>query len=188
MNRKIKYIIIAVITSSISFAQNLTLDTSISSLKWTGKELSTKEHYGSLIFMSGNLILKNDQPLKGKFVVDMTSLKNLDLPEDYRPRLEGHLKSDDFFSVSKFPEAYLEMESVIKKAENNFEVKGTLTIKEINHPITFTLLNNDSNWEAKLVFDRSKYDVRYGSGSFFENLGDKLIYDDIVIETKLVFK
>ena len=188
MKRKTKYIIIAFITSSISYAQNLTLDTSISSLKWTGKELSTKEHYGSLIFISGNLTLKNDQPLKGKFIVDMTSLKNLDLPEDYRARLEGHLKSDDFFSVSKFPKAYLEMESATKKAENNFEVKGTLAIKEIKHPITFTLLKNGSNWEAKLVFDRSKYDIRFKSGSFFENLGDKLIYDDIVIETKLVFK
>lgn len=188
MNRKIKNIIVAFLISSISFAQNLTLDTSISSLKWTGKELSTNEHYGSLIFKSGNLILKDNKPLKGKFVVDMTSLKNLDLPEDYRPKLEGHLKSDDFFSVSKFPEAYLEMESVTKRSENNFEIKGSLTIKEIKHPITFTLLNNDDNWEANLVFDRSKYDVRFRSGSFFENLGDKLIYDDIVVETKLVFK
>ena len=188
MNRKIKNIIVALLTSSISFAQNLTLDTSISSLKWTGKELSTNEHYGSLVFKSGNLILKDNKPLKGKFVVDMTSLKNLDLPEDYRPKLEGHLKSDDFFSVSKFPEAYLEMESSTKRSENNFEIKGSLTIKEIKHPITFTLLNNDDNWEANLVFDRSKYDVRFRSGSFFENLGDKLIYDDIVVETKLVFK
>jgi len=188
MNRKIKNIIVALLTSSISFAQNLTLDTSISSLKWTGKELSTNEHYGSLIFKSGNLTLKDNKPLKGKFVVDMTSLKNLDLPEDYRPKLEGHLKSDDFFSVSKFPEAYLEMESATKRSENNFEIKGSLTIKEIKHPITFTLLNNDDNWEANLVFDRSKYDVRFRSGSFFENLGDKLIYDDIVVETKLVFK
>ena len=188
MKRKIKNIIIAFLTSSISFAQNLTLDTSISSLKWTGKELSTKEHYGSLIFKSGNLTLKDNKPLKGKFVVDMTSLKNLDLPEDYRSKLEGHLKSDDFFSVGKFPEAYLEMESAIKKSENNFEIKGALTIKEIKHPVTFILLNKKGNWEANLVFDRSKYNVRFRSGSFFENLGDKLIYDDIEIETKLVFK
>ena len=188
MNRKINFIIITLLISSFSFSQKLTLDTSISSLKWTGKELSTKEHYGTLMFKSGNLTLKNDQPLGGKFVVDMTSLKNLDLPEDYRARLEGHLKSDDFFSVSKFPEAYLEMESATKISEKNFDIKGSLTIKEIKHPITFTLLNNDDNWEANLVFDRSKYDVRFRSGSFFENLGDKLIYDDIVVETKLVFK
>ena len=187
MNRKIKNIIVALLTSSISFAQNLTLDTSISSLKWTGKELSTNEHYGSLVFKSGNLILKDNKPLKGKFVVDMTSLKNLDLPEDYRPKLEGHLKSDDFFSVSKFPEAYLEMKSSTKKGENNFEIKGVLIIKGIKFPIKFDMLNKNGNWEANLVFDRSKYDVRFKSGSFFENLGDKLIFDDIEIETKLVF-
>jgi polyisoprenoid-binding protein YceI len=187
MYEKINLIIVTLIVSSISFAQNLTLNSSMSSLKWTGKELSTKEHYGSLLFKSGNLILKNDQPIEGKFVVDMTSLKNLDLPEDYRPKLEGHLKSDDFFSINKFPEAYLEMKSIFKKGENNFEIKGTLTIKEIKHPITFNMLKRNTYWEANLVFDRSKYDVRFRSGSFFENLGDKLIYDDIVINTKLVF-
>jgi polyisoprenoid-binding protein YceI len=187
MNRKINFIIITLLISSYSFSQNFTLDTSISSLKWIGKELSTKEHYGALIFKSGNLILKNDQPVKGKFVVDMTSLKNLDLPKDYRVKLEGHLKSNDFFSVNKFPEAYLEMESSTKKGENNFEIKGALTIKGIKFPITFDMLNKNGNWEANLVFDRSKYNVRFRSGSFFENLGDKLIYDDIEIETKLVF-
>ena len=187
MNRKINFIIITLLISSFSFSQKLTLDTSISSLKWTGKELSTKEHYGTLMFKSGNLTLKNDQPLEGKFVVDMTSLKNLDLPEDYRARLEGHLKSDDFFSVSKFPEAYLEMKSSTKKGENNFEIKGVLIIKGIKFPIKFDMLNKNGSWEANLVFDRSKYDVRFKSGSFFENLGDKLIFDDIEIETKLVF-
>ena len=60
MNRKINFIIITLLISSFSFSQKLTLDTSISSLKWTGKELSTKEHYGTLMFKSGNLTLKND--------------------------------------------------------------------------------------------------------------------------------
>ena len=35
---------------------------------------------------------------------------------------------------------------------------------------------------SSLVFDRSKYDVKYGSGTFFENLGDNLILDEINID------
>ncbi|MGY8922159.1 MAG: YceI family protein [Flavobacteriales bacterium] len=185
--KNINHIIIALITSSICFGQQLSLDIITSELKWKGKEITTKEHYGFLVFKSGYLILNNNQPSSGKFIVDMTSLTNEDLPAEYRGRLEGHLKSDDFFSIEKFPEAYLEIKESNNKADNIFLVNGGLTIKGIEHPITFNMVKNNDHWEAKLVFDRSKYDVRFRSGTFFENLGDKLIYDDIIIETKLIF-
>ena len=172
---------------TISYGQNLTLDINKSQLKWKGKEITTKEHYGSLVFKSGYLTLKNNKPYSGKFIVDMTSLKNEDLPEDYRGRLEGHLKSDDFFSIDKFPESTLEIKSSSKIDKSEFEVKGELTIKGIKHPISFTMKKNNDEWKSNLIFDRSKYDVRFRSGTFFENLGDQLIYDDIVIETSLIF-
>ena len=117
----------------------------------------------------------------------MTSLKNEDLPEDYRGRLEGHLKSDDFFSIDKFPESTIEIKSSSKIDKSEFEVKGELTIKGIKHPISFIMKKNNDEWKSNLIFDRSKYDVRFRSGTFFENLGDQLIYDDIVIETSLIF-
>ena len=101
--------------------------------------------------------------------------------------MEGHLKSDDFFSIEKFPESILEVKGSSEQNKHNYEVIGELTIKGIKHPITFTMEKNNDKWKSDLIFDRSKYDVKFRSGTFFENLGDKLIYDDIVIETELFF-
>ena len=169
-------------------AQELVLDTSLSKLKWTGTEITSKTHYGSLIFKSGTITIKNNKPVKGEFVVDMTTLKNEDVPEAYRGRLEGHLKSDDFFSVEKFPKAVLKINSSSSLNSEKYNLEGDLTIKGITHPISLSITTMKNKWIANLTFDRSKYDVRFRSGTFFENLGDKLIYDDIIIESELIFK
>ena len=102
------FTITALLITSLTMGQSLTLNNMESKLKWTGKEMTTKEHYGSIGFKSGIMTLKDNQPVYGKFIVDMITLKNEDLPEDYRGRLEGHLKSDDFFSVNIVSEAILE--------------------------------------------------------------------------------
>ena len=175
------------LSTLLSSGQSLTLNNSESILKWTGKEMTTKEHYGSIDFKSGTMTLKDNQTVYGKFIVDMITLKNEDLPEDYRGRLEGHLKSDDFFSVDKFSEAILEFTSSTQNS-SEYNIQANLTIKGTTHPVDFTMNFIDDHWKANLIFDRSKYDVRFRSGTFFENLGDKLIYDDIVIETDLFFK
>ena len=169
-------------------AQELVLDTSLSKLKWTGTEITSKTHYGSLIFKSGTITMKNNKPVKGEFVVDMTTLKNEDVPEAYRGRLEGHLKSDDFFSVDKFPEAVLKINSSSFLNSEKYNLEGDLTVKGMTHPISLSITTMKNKWIANLTFDRSKYDVRFRSGTFFENLGDKLIYDDIIIESELIFK
>ena len=185
--KNITFLISVFLITSSSLAQEYSLNTSSSELKWTGTELTTKIHYGSIDFKSGTITLSEGQPVSGKFVVNMTTLKNEDLPEAYRGRLEGHLKSDDFFSVDKFSEAILEINGSNKLSSGSFDVNGNLTIKGITEPINFSMSTSDDHWVANLTFDRSKYNVRFRSGTFFENLGDKLIYDDIVIETKLRF-
>ena len=75
-----------------------------------------------------------------------------------------------------------------KKIKNGYLVDGSLTIKEITHPIQFELISEAGGFVSNLVFDRSKYDVQYGSGSFFENLGDRLILDDIKLSVNLYIK
>jgi polyisoprenoid-binding protein YceI len=165
-----------------------------SNIKWTGKELTTKEHYGALKFSKANLEYKNEKLVGGEFVVDMTTLDVQDLSGRGKERLEGHLRSDDFFSVDKHNNAYLKITEVIPAEfsritlnEKYYELVGDLTIKDITHPITFTLKPEDNqSFKAELIFDRSKYNVRFRSGSFFENLGDKLILDDIKLEVTLV--
>jgi polyisoprenoid-binding protein YceI len=116
----------------------------------------------------------------------MTTLSVEDLQGSSKGKLEGHLKSDDFFSIEKFNESSIVISSSTK-IPNGLSVSGILTIKGTSHPIDFKMLLKDSSWVSYLTFDRSKYNVRYGSGSFFENLGDKLILDSIKLETSLKF-
>ena len=172
-------------------AQNLRLKTDKSTLKWTGKQITTKTHFGSLKFKSGNIIFENGIISSGKFLVDMTSLLVEDLQGNYKQKLEGHLKSDDFFSVEKFNESSLTILSSSKN-DSGLDVNGNLTIKGITLPIKFKLEDlemdqEEVRWKGVLTFDRSKYNVRFRSGSFFQNLCDKLILDEIRIETLLDF-
>ena len=152
---------------------------------WTGRELSTSSHYGTINLESGQFEITNGLITSGVFIVDMTTINNQDLPEDKRPRLEGHLKSDDFFSVESFPQAKLTIDNSESISQGNWLVSGELTIKNFTHPIQFEMSNTNEGWKANLVFDRSKYEVKFRSGTFFENLGDKLIYDEIELAINL---
>ncbi len=169
------------------------IDTESSSLNWIGKKITNSQHNGSLKFISGELTMCNDQKTskmsicKGSFVVDMTTLLVEDLSGSSKQRLEGHLKSDDFFSVDKHKKSFLTINSS-KIIESGFSVNGSLTIKDITHPVEFELIRNPGGFTANMIFDRSKYDVKYNSGSFFENLGDRLILDDIELSADLYFQ
>ena len=169
------------------------IDTESSSIKCVGEKSTGSQHYGSLTFEKGELIFceqeqKNNLSLcSGYFTVNMNSISVEDLSGGSKQRLEGHLRSDDFFSVEKHNKSKLTILSS-KKIKNGYLVDGSLTIKEITHPIQFELISEAGGFVSNLVFDRSKYDVQYGSGSFFENLGDKLILDDIALSVNLYIK
>ena len=165
------------------FSQEYGIDLEKSKIKWTGKQITTSSHYGTLKFVNG-LINIQQEAVTGKVVVDMESLSVDDLTGGSKARLEGHLRSDDFFSVSSHKSSTIEVTSS-KKNGNDFDVDGVLTIKGISHPISFVLSVDNKVATSKLTFDRSKYDVRFRSGTFFENLGDKLILDDIELEVEL---
>ena len=162
-----------------------TIDPNQSIIVWTGREVTTSKHFGNIYFASGQFEVKSGLISSGEFVVDMTTIDNQDLPEDRRGRLEAHLKSDDFFSVESHPTALLSILSSESMSEGKWLVSGELTIKTFTHPVEFEMLNSNDGWKANLVFDRSKYEVKFRSGTFFENLGDKLIYDDIELAINL---
>ena len=162
-----------------------TINPDQSIIVWTGREVTTSKHFGNIYFASGQFEVKSGLISSGEFVVDMTTIDNQDLPEERRPRLEAHLKSDDFFSVESHPTALLSILSSESLADGKWLVSGELTIKTFTHPVEFEMLNSNDGWKANLVFDRSKYEVKFRSGTFFENLGDKLIYDDIELAINL---
>ncbi len=179
-------LLMLMIPASLISQTSRLIDVENSKIKWVGEELSGKNHYGSLKFKNGSLQLDNGKIISGNFTVDMNTINVEDLQGGSKQRLEGHLRSDDFFSVEKFSEAIFEINSsaVVNEDGANQVLSGNLTIKGITHPAKLEI---DNNWAAKLVFDRSKYDVRFRSGNFFQNLGDKLIYDEIVISANIVF-
>jgi len=144
-------------------------------------------HEGTVNIKEGALIFDKEKLTGGEFVVDMTSLVTTDDMGDMKAKLEGHLKSDDFFSVESHPTSKL----VFTKAEafnkNSYTVTGNLTIKGITKPITFVVSVFDNKATATLKVDRTKYDIKFRSGNFFENLGDKTIYDEFDLVVDLEF-
>ena len=162
-------------------------------LLWIGKELSTKIHTGTLNLSNGLIQVDNDKTITGNVTINMRTINITDLQGRAKEMLEGHLRSADFFEVENFPEATLSFKSKsFNKLKNQINFEGELIIKDISNPIIFnaTLLESSPYLKAKAIlsFDRSKYDVRFRSGSFFENLGDKLILDDIDVNITLVTK
>lgn len=161
-----------------------------STIKWHGEKV-TGEHFGTINIKDGALEFKKGKLIGGSFNIDMASIENTDLDGEYKGKLEGHLKSDDFFGVAKYPTANLKITKVKENGKDGqYTVTADLTIKGITKPVTFTVeLINDNGLivaNANIIIDRSKYDVRYGSGSFFDNLGDKTIYDEFTLTVNLV--
>ena len=166
------------------------MDNDNSSIKWTGRELSTKSHYGSLQMKNGSLTVNTDGTVNGIIKIDMTTIDCEDLQGRSKASLERHLRSDDFFSVESHPIATLTFKSEGGiAAGNKLAFNGDLEIKGISHPISFEseVKSVDPKVTAlvDMTFDRSKYNVRFRSGTFFQNLGDKLIYDDIEISVDI---
>lgn len=189
MKTTFKFIItitFTLISISLSYSQSLNANKTESLIRWYGEELTGKTHFGNLSFKEGQIELQDGLIIGGNFVVNMTSLSVEDLSGGAKARLEGHLRSDDFFSVDKYPEATLKITQKAKVEGDIQKLYGELTIKGIKHAVDFSIILVDKKTAtANLTFDRSKYNVRFRSGSFFENLGDKLILDDIRMEVSL---
>lgn len=147
----------------------------------------TGSHSGSVALKSGALMFDNDKLTGGEFAVDMTSLIATDLEGESRQKLEGHLKSDDFFSVESHGTATLVFTNVKSTGKNSYEVTGDLTVKGITKPVTFDVSVYGSKATATMKVDRTQFDVKYGSGSFFDDLGDKTIYDEFDLVVDLEF-
>lgn len=160
--------------------------TDASTVTWKAYKV-TGSHTGTVDLKSGSLSFDGDQLSGGAFEVDMTTLVSTDLEGDSKGKLEGHLKSDDFFSVDKHNTSKLVFTNVKATGKNSYEVTGDLTIKGITKPVVFDVSIYGSKATATLKVDRTKYDVKYGSGSFFENLGDKTIYDEFDLVVDLEF-
>ena len=163
------------------------INTETSEINWTGEKV-TGSHNGTIQLESGHLMMEDDKIVGGEFVMDMSTITVTDLTGENKGKLEGHLKSEDFFGIENHPKAKLVITSAATKGDGTFGVVADLTIKEKTNPVTFDLKMEENSATTQLTIDRSKYDVRYGSGSFFDNLGDKTIYDNFQLDVNLNFR
>jgi polyisoprenoid-binding protein YceI len=193
-----KTILIALFVGLFAFAfttandPEYKVDKQQSKLSWVGRKV-TGEHSGIINISNGKLNWNGKSLTGGSFEIDMASITNTDITDkSYNEQLVGHLKSDDFFSTEKFPAASFVITEVKPLTKSQSQVKGNLTLKgvtkEVQFPATIQARGNQLIATAKILIDRTQYGIRYGSGSFFDNLGDKAIDNEFELNVELVAK
>jgi polyisoprenoid-binding protein YceI len=177
-------------TLTISAQTEMKTNTKNSTINWKGFK-PTGSHFGSIMLKNGNFTLEGNQIIGGEFTIDMTTIVDLDMPADneYNAKLVKHLKSEDFFGVEKHPTANFKITKVENKGDKTL-VSGDLTIKNKTNPISFlasTVFSNNVLLLKSDTFkiDRSKWNIKYKSKSFFDDLADKFIYDEIEISIEI---
>ena len=165
---------------------NKDIDISKSSVKWLGEKV-TGSHEGTISIKEGHLHFDNNTFTGGNIVIDMSTIECTDLVGEPKSSIEGHLSSDDFFGIKKYPTANLEIVNAekIKYSKNKYKVSAILEIKSIKNNVELEVVIDNGSAIVDLVIDRTQYNIKYGSGSFFDNLGDKMIYDDFKLSVSL---
>ena len=173
-----------------SFSQvSVKANTKASSLKWTGSKVISS-HEGTIKLKSGELTINEGKLVGGEFIIDMTSIETTDMEAEANAKLDKHLKANDFFGVEKHPTSLIKITEVTYVSESKYKVIADLTIKNITHSVSFDaevkINNNSYEAIATIVFDRTKYDIKYNSGSYFDDLGNYLILDDVKLNVFLL--
>ncbi len=160
-----------------------------SNIEWTGKKV-TGSHNGTIAITAGTLLLNDHKLSGGNFIIDTSSIKILDITDPAtNAQFAGHLFSEDFFAIERFPEASFVITDADQFNADRYQLTGDLTIKGITNPVSFEAdvhVNDDvATASGKIVIDRTKYDIKFRSGNFFQNLGDTLIYNDFELNVNL---
>ncbi len=196
-------VITALLTSFSSFAakkaakapkasgeSKLAVDASTSKLVYVAKKaIIDSKHTGEVKIKDGFLTFAGDTLKGGEFTIDMNTITNTDLTDaEYNKKFIGHITSEDFFDVKKFPTSKLVIKTATKEKDNTYAIVADLTIKGKSAPVNFTATVSKDEAKANIVVDRTAHDVKYGSGKFFQGLGDKAIAENIDFTVDLKVK
>ena len=189
-----KYLMALTICLSVLYSGEgkiYSVDLERSTLKWTGTKV-TGSHWGYVTMKEGSVMLEEKKVLSGDFTVDMKIITNEDLDNSqWKAKLLNHLRSDDFFDVTNYPTASFSLKSSLFQ-QGEIRVKGDLTIRGITHPVEFPALIQFSDEgpraTGQIKIDRTLYNMKYKSGNFFPEIGDKIIYDEFTVDFDIVTK
>ena len=169
---------------------NVRVNAESSTVKWIGSKVASS-HEGNVNIEKGSLSIDHGTLVGGEIAINMNSISCSDIDSREKNKyLVTHLKGEDFFNTEAFPLTIIKITRAVKGKGNMYKIIADLTIKGITHPVTFPakVEINGKNFLAKanIKIDRTKWDIQYGSGSFFKDLGDKLILDEIEFDISLV--
>ena len=184
--KSIALALVVVLTTLSVTAQTKKVGASKSSINWLSKKV-TGQHSGTVNLKDGALVFKGKKLVGGTFTTDMTSLTATDLTGEYLGKLNGHLKSEDFFNTDKFQTSTLVFKTIGEKAKDVYTVTADLTIKGITNPVTFDIAVKGNTATTTFKVDRTKYDIKYNSASIFSSIGDKAIEDEFELTVALKF-
>ncbi len=167
-------------------------DIDSSAVAWKGFK-PTESHNGTIKISEGYLAFDNDKLSGGNFIIDMKTIKNLDIKDtEYNTKLTNHLKNTDFFDVENHAFTVFTITGVDEEVGMSM-IKGNLTIKgikkNIQFPAAITVNEDEVTFKSEpFTIDRTEWDIKYNSGKFFDNLKDKLINDEIEFVIKITAK
>lgn len=174
------------------------VDTTMSVVEWMGRNLFNR-HLGTVELDSGHIMMNDGKLVGGCLSIDMTTLYCADIPDPVlNAHLIAHLKSDDFFSVDKFPRAEFVISASLPRSgvradEPNYQIRGDFTLRGITKPMDFAAVvakEADGAFAAQAVLelDRTVWGAIYGSAKFFGRLGQHLVNDEVHLHLKIVTK
>lgn len=182
---------LSIFSFTASHIDSFVADTKKSSIKWTGSKVLGDSHYGGISISKGAIMMDHGNLVGANFVIDMNTITCTDIEsKKYNQKLISHLNNSDFFDVEKFPTADFKLITAKKISEGKYSVNGELTIKNIKGLVKFDMEASQRNGtittSGKFTFDRTKFDVIYGSSTFFDKIGDKAINNDVTVEFNIV--
>lgn len=187
-SHQLPLILTGIILFNFASAQSFKVNSNESKLEWFAEKVTGK-HNGTVDIKEGEFNVKNNQLHDGYTILDMTSINTTDLEGQWKTKLDNHLKSEDFFNVENHSTAKLTIKEAKKNNDNTYQIKADLEIKGIKNPIEFpaeiSISEGKMQGIADITVDRTKWDIKYKSGSFFDDLGDKVIYDDIKFKVSI---
>ncbi|MFN0036161.1 MAG: YceI family protein [Saprospiraceae bacterium] len=184
--------LLAVLAMAAKAPSTYKVDTQNSAVVWTGYKV-TGQHTGTVKIKNGMLTTDEGRLTGGSFEIDINSITCTDLEGEYAGKLVGHLKSDDFLGAATYPTAaFVITKAIAQDTKGNYKILGNLTVKGLTKEVKFFANVAEANGmvsaKGKITIDRSEFNMRYGSGSFFDGLGDKTIYDEFDLQVSLVAK
>jgi polyisoprenoid-binding protein YceI len=176
--------------AAAEFVAPATVNKAESQVRWEASKV-TGTHWGYVPLKNATLDYSGGKIKGGSFDMDMVNLTVEDLTDaKSKGNLTGHLKSDDFFSVEKFNTSSFKITEAKSSNGTDYTISGNLTIKGITQKISFpakvSVAGKKVTATGQITFDRTKFDIKFRSGSYFENLADKMIYDEVKLDVKLV--